>query len=307
MKADSKSFIGIAGILLFSGLLSTYWTVHAYAVDPAPAKVEAAAAQAPQVFGRAVPERKDDFAWENDRIAFRMYGPALEADGEISSGIDVWAKSTARLVINDWYRKGDYHNDHGEGVDFYKVGPSRGCGGLAVWHQGKMHPSKNWAAQEVLERGPDRLTFQLKYHPWDVGSRRFWETKTISLSAGSNLNRIESVLSSDRPDCLTVAVGIALRPGDDGISRMDPEKGLLMYWEPPNAEHGSIGCAVIVNPDHLVDMIEAEGHLLALVNTAANQPLVYYAGACWSKNLDFPNASTWEKYLREFVEKSTEF
>ena len=49
----------------------------------------APAQESAKVFGRHVPERKDDFAWENDRIAFRMYGPALEADGEISSGIDV--------------------------------------------------------------------------------------------------------------------------------------------------------------------------------------------------------------------------
>ncbi|MGC3992099.1 MAG: DUF4861 family protein [Chthoniobacteraceae bacterium] len=31
-----------------------------------------------QTFGRYVPERNDDFAWENDRIAHRIYGPKLE-------------------------------------------------------------------------------------------------------------------------------------------------------------------------------------------------------------------------------------
>ena len=31
-----------------------------------------------QVYGRFVRERHDDFAWENDRIAHRMYGPDLE-------------------------------------------------------------------------------------------------------------------------------------------------------------------------------------------------------------------------------------
>ncbi|NLY24908.1 MAG: DUF4861 domain-containing protein, partial [Bacteroidales bacterium] len=48
----------------------------------------------PLVYGRMVPERKDDFTWENNRTAFRVYGPALKATGEISNGIDFWAKST---------------------------------------------------------------------------------------------------------------------------------------------------------------------------------------------------------------------
>ena len=34
----------------------------------------------PKVYGRHVPERKDDFAWENEYAAFRMYGPALKPE-----------------------------------------------------------------------------------------------------------------------------------------------------------------------------------------------------------------------------------
>lgn len=55
----------------------------------------------PLVYGRLVPERMDDFAWENNRVAYRVYGPALEATGEISHGIDVWCKGTERLVLNE--------------------------------------------------------------------------------------------------------------------------------------------------------------------------------------------------------------
>ena len=62
---------------------------------------------APQVFGRFVPERMDDFAWENNLIGYRMYGPALQATGEISNGIDVWQKRTSNLVVDHWYKNGD--------------------------------------------------------------------------------------------------------------------------------------------------------------------------------------------------------
>ncbi len=258
---------------------------------------------APLVFGRHVPERKDDFAWENDRVAFRMYGPALEADGEISSGIDVWSKSTSDLVIDKWYKGEDYHTDHGQGGDFYKVGPSRGCGGIAIYHAGKIVPSRNWTRQRILESKPDRLTFRLEYAPWEVGGREFAETKTISLKAGSNMNHIESVFSSDRDESFTVAVGIVLREGKGGVLKMDKETGLILYWE-PETENGHIGCAVVVNPDRLVDMIEKDGHAIALLNAEIGKPVEYYAGACWSKSKYFPTVEQWEDYLSDFTKEA---
>src|SRR5581483_6079764 len=78
-----------------------------------------------KAYGRFVRERFDDFAWENDRIAHRMYGKALETwQGEplTSSAVDVWVKRVPQLVINGWYMLDNYHSDHGEGADFYPAG-----------------------------------------------------------------------------------------------------------------------------------------------------------------------------------------
>ncbi|NQX00370.1 DUF4861 family protein, partial [bacterium] len=50
-----------------------------------------------KAFGRFVRERFDDFTWENDRIAHRTYGAALETwKGEplTSSTLDIWSKRT---------------------------------------------------------------------------------------------------------------------------------------------------------------------------------------------------------------------
>ena len=40
----------------------------------------------PLVYGRHYPERLDDITWENDRSAYRAYGPALQARGERAYG-----------------------------------------------------------------------------------------------------------------------------------------------------------------------------------------------------------------------------
>ena len=89
-----------------------------------------------RAYGRFVRERRDDFAWENDLVAHRMYGAALETWAQeplTSSAVDVWVKKTHRLVINDWYMVDDYHRDTGDGADLYSAGRTRGCGGNAIW------------------------------------------------------------------------------------------------------------------------------------------------------------------------------
>ena len=99
-----------------------------------------------RAYGRFVAEGRDDFAWENDRVAFRVYGPALEPR-QTSSGIDVWAKRVREPVIDRWYRRTDLHRDQGEGLDFYRVGPSLGCGG---WACGTARP---WTARGTSGAG----------------------------------------------------------------------------------------------------------------------------------------------------------
>ena len=90
----------------------------------------------PKVFGRYVPERKDDFAWENEYAAFRMYGPALKAENP-SNGVDLWLKASPELVVDSFYYREHvlglpYHINYGKGLDCYKVGHTCGAGGLVV-------------------------------------------------------------------------------------------------------------------------------------------------------------------------------
>jgi len=158
-----------------------------------------------KVFGRYVPERLDDFAWENDRIAFRAYGPALEKTekpGPSGSGLDVWCKRTRNLIINKWYGGGEdsYHKDRGEGLDGYKVGHGRGCGGTGIWKDGTLYTTGNggWRTQKVLANGPVRLVFEMTYDPIDVpGGAKVSEIKRITLDAGTNLNMIQSTFNWD--------------------------------------------------------------------------------------------------------------
>lgn len=57
----------------------------------------------PFVGGKSYPWRVDDFAWENDKCAYRAYGPALQKTGEQAYGIDIWLKSTPHLDVEKRY------------------------------------------------------------------------------------------------------------------------------------------------------------------------------------------------------------
>jgi hypothetical protein len=254
-----------------------------------------------KTFARFVPERMDDFAWENDRIAHRMYGPALiKGEGTISSGIDVWVKSVRYPIIDKWYRSGKYHQDHGEGVDNYKVGPARGCGGLGLWDGTKLHVSSNFKASTVLATGPIRAVFELTYDAWDAAGRKVSETKRIALDAGANLSRIASTFRSETPGPLSVGVGIVERK-EPGQFVKDEAEGWMSYWEPALPPNGSIACAVVFPAGQLTGFAQADGNFLATATAQVDRPFVYYAGAGWSKSGDFPDAKAWESYVRAFA------
>ncbi len=166
--------------------------------------------QKPKVFvtGRQYPERVDDIAWENDRTAYRLYGPALQRSGEKAYGIDVWVKNTPDLEVEKRYEvelsnhqritdlkkagkdaearqveiETTYHFDHGYGLDCYKVGPSLGCGAPALMENGRLVMPYSYKDYKILDNGPLRFTVELTYNPSMVqGDRNVVELSLIHI------------------------------------------------------------------------------------------------------------------------------
>jgi pectinesterase len=261
-----------------------------------------------RVYGRFVRERHDDFAWENDRVAHRMYGQDLETWDEeplTGSGVDVWCKRTRRLVQNDWYMTDAYHEDHGEGADFYSAGRTRGCGGSGIWRDGRLWVSRNFRQSRVLSPGPIRLVFELDYEPFDTGGASVAETKRVIVDAGRNLDRFESRYRPYRRPGqgeaeITWAAGIKKHAASQ--SRFDKAQGTLRTWEPIE-KNGNLGCAVVMAPGQLVESVEGDGNYLAVARTATGQPAVYYAGFGWDRSGDFADVAAWDRHVEEFARR----
>jgi unsaturated rhamnogalacturonyl hydrolase len=256
------------------------------------------------VYGRHVPERYSDFAWENDRIAFRMYAKELEWE-TVSPGIDVWVKKVRTPMMDNLYKnvqaKKSYHADSGEGLDCYKVGPTLGCGGLGILAGDQLILSRNYTAWKILAKGPIRFIFELSYDPWEAAGVKVSEVKRISLDKGSNLNRIESRLTCDSQMPLRLAAGIVTRSGQQEDKKLNPDQQWISYWFAPDKENGMTGCGVVLTPETKAALKEQNNHLLAIVEQPCGQPFVYYAGACWDRGLDFKTAADWQAYLSGFA------
>jgi hypothetical protein len=251
-----------------------------------------------KTYARFVPERKDDFAWENDRIAFRTYGKAIEKTKEDAYGLDVWVKRTSKMVVNERYKLGDYHLDHGNGLDYYHVGFSLGAGNMAPFINDTIRYSANYHKWKVLDNGPLRSSFQLSYDQWDAGGILVSAPKTFSLDAGSQLNRIENVysFSSDKP--LPVVIGIVKRP-ENGIISLHEQTGIMGYWEPTHNKNGTTGVGTILS--NLKTKMWIDGtQIVTKTEVKNNEPIVYYAGAVWDKAGKITTNQQWLEYLSIF-------
>jgi hypothetical protein len=255
----------------------------------------------PKTFGRFVPERADDFAWENDRIAFRMYGPALEKlTPPGSSGVDVWCKRTRALIVNSWYKSGDYHRDHGEGADFYSVGTGRGCGGIGIWQEGKLAVSHNFRRSRVVTAGPIRVEFELSYEPWAVSGGTVAETKRISLDAGENLCRFSSTFTSSQTNLL-LAIGLAKHDAKTGRVQFQQAERWASVWG--KLASGNLGTGVVLPATQVREMRQDAGHAYVLTPLPATGTLVYYAGAGWDLSGDVVDEKEWHRLLQQRAQR----
>lgn len=289
--------------------------------------------------GALHPERKDDFAWENDRGCYRVYGPALARTGERSYGIDVWTKNRPQPVVNDryyiedvvtipridsvyrnnWarrdsiYRTISYHYDHGEGLDPYKVGASLGCGAPALMLGDSIVMPYCFERFEVLDEGPLRFTVRLEQSVRVVGGDSVREQRIISIDKGSNFNKMTvSYQGLRRPLCLCAGVV---------VQREAPEPVVLApryvsYTDPtdqPDVHQAPLYVAALFPEGNVCTrLLEAPSakagyaaHAVGIVDDYQGQPFTYYFGSAWSK-YDVRTPQEWEQRIAWFLRSMKE-
>ena len=264
-------------------------------------------------YSRFVPERTDDYAWENNKVAFRTYGPVAQKmkedgvkGGTLTSGIDAWLKRVEYPILNKWYEKytngtGTYHKDTGEGLDNFHVGDSRGIGGVALKVDDVYYFSKNFTTWKTITTGPIRTSFILTYADWDAAGNKISEVKHISLDYGSFLSKFEISVSGTK----TLSTGITLHE-NNGKTEGNLKEGWIDYWQP--LDDSELGTGIVFPKNTAISFekyINSNKELCNLYATlkVKNNKVIYYSGFGWKKQGAFTTKEAWEKYLGEFAQK----
>ena len=281
-------------------------------------------------YGRIYPERKDDYAWENDRGAYRVYGPALQRTGERSYGIDVWSKNTPELVVEQRYwtedvvmmptveqlrrenrQKGDslyrtisYHHDHGRGMDLYKVGATLGCGTPALMQGGELVYPYCFKDYEVLDNGPLRTTVLLNYEKKLFGNDSITEHRIISLDKGQNFNRC-TVWYTNLRQPAPLASGVVIHSEDK--TSVVLKNDYVAYADPTDNPRVN-SCQLFVATLYPKGGVETklmplaqpgggnEGHAVGIANNYKGERYTYYFGSAWSK-FDVRTMAEWQQRI----------
>ena len=267
----------------------------------------------PKVFGRYVPERKDDFAWENEYAAFRMYGPALRPENP-SNGVDLWLKTSPELVVDSFYYREHvlglpYHINYGKGLDCYKVAHTCGAGGVVVIAGDQLYVGGPYDRWTILERTPDKLVFRLEYDSLEVNGQILQESITITAEAGHMLNKAQVVLNGKYEGELWLGGGIYLHDSIDNIYTCD-HCGVIAYAEDAlsdktaakmnyefngSTSQGRSYIAVMTPHGGWQDIID--GTLFTVQPYEVGDTLTYFFGACWSEwkngEMCFPTDQDW--------------
>lgn len=261
--------------------------------------------EAPKVMARAVPERADDFVFENDLIAGRFYGKALEGN-PTSPGLDIWVKLPGELVANDWYEHAVsedpdyYHHNHG-GKDCYKVAVSLGGGASAPLIGGELrYPATNYRSYEMLEETPTRVRFALNYPAWEVNGVPVSLRKEVSLEAGSYFADVTDYYTyPDSAGILTVAAGFKLHQAQNTVEKAHRGVSRYAIWEHASdqsiePEDGMLGVALIAPDidDRYIGPDFEQDHVLFITVVRPGEPFHYRIGSCWSKG-DIKTAEDW--------------
>ena len=258
----------------------------------------------PLVSARFVPERKDDFAWENDLAAYRMYGPALAPENP-SNGVDLWLKCTNELIVDSFYYREHelhlpYHINYGKGLDCYKVAHTPGCGGWFPMVGGKPQIGTQYDRWEILDRGPLAVRFRLYYDHYplaDLDSTEIKAVVTITCIAHQQLCKAE--VSVAYPEDLELGAGIFLHTATSnpmipvaGAPQLCVNGGYIAYAENAIADAGNYegrNYAAVVMAD--MDRAYVEDNTLIAVS---EEPLfmTYWFGGGWSE-WGYPQDPDW--------------
>lgn len=275
--------------------------------------------------GRIYPNREDDISFENDKSAWRLYGPKMHNKGV--TGFDVFCKNVTYPVIDQLYQNElnsyalndqlkkegraslwplihrnqyTYHRDRGQGMDAYTVGKTLGAGAPALLVDGKLVVSDVYETATILDNGPLRFTVNMQMYEHD-GIR---ETRVISLDRGMHLAKCE-VTFEGAPEGTDAVAGIIVHDSNTNYV-LNKKNSFIAYadaMDTPKGQNGELYLACLFpNVNTKLEYDKYSKHILGKLKLGQDKCFTYYFGSAWSK-YDIPNIQQWQSLLPQYRQR----
>ncbi len=253
------------------------------------------------VNSRYVPEREDDYAYENNLVIGRIYGPALESPRTF--GQDIWIKNTSRFVLDDWLKGRDFHRNHGEGMDVYMVGAALGGGACAPVNEGKICIGDNWKTQRRLCNGPVRTSAEFTCPEFSVNGVSVKTERSLSLDANSRFVRWTCSFDAQGADSLDVVVGAAVHE----IVCMQKADNYIAFTEWASdsrladpKQDGKISIGLVVSERFKATPDIMDGHAVLKFRVASGEVIEYWTGSGWDQG-GIESPESWNDQVKDFA------
>ena len=273
------------------------------------------------VWGKIYPERRDDVAYENQLVGFRIYGPGTQKAGEKAFGYDlflkypsdsiivpelyapetdpaVWAKvdslrNISPELADEFINSFSYHIDHGKGFDPFAVGPTLGAGVAALMGNDTIAYPWCYESAEILDNGPLRFTVALHFTSG--------EHRIISLDAYSYMNKC-NVWFDGISETETIVAGFPLR--DDSEPYASADAGIIAYSSPVSGEDSGRALLGIYSPEKFDSTFIKDNHILGASVLKPGKTYDYMWGFSWDKT-EIPDMEQWIAYIRTLSARYT--
>ena len=284
--------------------------------------------------GRFYPNREDDLTWENDKCAWRFYGPKMHGKGV--TGFDTFTKNVTYPIQDQFYqneltsygineqlkkqqRGGEwaqihrdlytYHRNRGQGMDAYTVGATLGAGAPALMEGNELLLPDVYEKAEILDNGPLRFTVRQTMYANRDG---VVETRLISQDKGSHLAKFQIAyegLKAAQPVC----AGIVVHESQPDAYVIDKKAGYVAYadaLDTPKGQNGQLYLGLLF-PSKMkalkyLPLAEKKaggiGHVIGQTLYQPQQAFTYYAGSAWSR-YDVPTMQVWRTLLEGYAQQ----
>jgi len=214
----------------------------------------------------------ENIAWENELIAYRSY----------SGIVDFFAKTYPHLRLHD-LPNDSYHHERLWGIDPYMVGRKPGIGGVLLFEGDKVtqcYGSIENVSRKFIHRTFDGGAVTTGGMVLVEDDSNVMLKNLYLLYANRYENNVHSWISEKQR-------GVLIAPGVQKFENakviVEEKEGLIIVWGIPLEEYGTIGTAIVWNPENASGMYEIDEGVFVKLKPSSDGSVNYLSLAVWNR------------------------